>query len=57
LGVQIVRTTLGTTTGDLNLQAVAVPETATWGMMLLGFAGIGMAVRRTRKNGRIAQIA
>ena len=56
IGVQIVRTTAGTTTGDLNFSA-AVPEPATWGMMLLGFAGIGMALRRTRKNGQLAQIA
>jgi hypothetical protein len=34
----------------------AVPEPATWGMMLLGFAGIGMAVRRQRKPA-LAQIA
>jgi hypothetical protein len=35
-----------------------VPEPATWGMMLLGFAGIGMAVRRGRKRtGRLLQIA
>jgi hypothetical protein len=27
----------------------AVPEPATWGMMLLGFGGIGMAMRRRRK--------
>jgi hypothetical protein len=27
----------------------AVPEPATWAMMLLGFAGIGMALRRGRK--------
>jgi hypothetical protein len=26
----------------------AVPEPATWGMMLLGFAGIGLAMRRRR---------
>jgi len=31
-------------------QAVgSVPEPATWAMMLLGFAGIGMAVRRSKK--------
>jgi|tagenome__1003787_1003787.scaffolds.fasta_scaffold20169011_1 hypothetical protein len=27
----------------------SVPEASTWAMMLLGFAGIGMAVRRSRK--------
>jgi PEP-CTERM motif-containing protein len=35
-----------------------VPEPATWAMMLLGFGGIGMAMRRSRKsNGRLLQIA
>jgi hypothetical protein len=34
----------------------AVPEPATWAMMLLGFAGIGFAVRRSRKPG-LAQLA
>lgn len=29
----------------------AVPEPATWGMMLLGFTGIGLAMRRRRKLG------
>jgi hypothetical protein len=33
-----------------------VPEPATWGMMLLGFAGIGMAMRRRRRPA-LAQIA
>jgi hypothetical protein len=36
----------------------AVPEPATWAMMLLGFGGIGMAMRRGRKhNGRLLQVA
>ena len=35
-----------------------VPEPATWGMMLLGFAGIGMAMRRSRRrNGALMQVA
>ena len=33
-----------------------LPEPATWGMMLLGFGGIGMAMRR-RNSGRLLQIA
>jgi hypothetical protein len=33
-----------------------VPEPATWAMMLLGFAGIGVAARRRRGAG-LAQIA
>jgi hypothetical protein len=41
-----------------NGVAAAVPEPATWGMMLLGFAGIGMAMRRRRRsNGALMQIA
>jgi len=34
-----------------------VPEPATWAMMLLGFGGIGMAMRRRKANGRLLQIA
>ena len=39
-------------TGQIN----AVPEPATWAMMLFGFAGIGFAMRRRRQAG-LAQIA
>jgi hypothetical protein len=43
---------------SIELATGAVPEPATWGMMLLGFAGIGMAMRRGRKqSGRLLQIA
>src|SRR5205814_9167517 len=36
----------------------AVPEPATWGLMLLGFGGIGMALRRSRRrSGALMQIA
>ena len=35
-----------------------VPEPATWGMMLLGFGGIGMAMRRSRRrNAELMQVA
>jgi hypothetical protein len=38
--------------------AAPVPEPATWGMMLLGFAGVGMALRRSRRrSGALMQIA
>ena len=33
-----------------------VPEPATWAMMMLGFAGIGMALR-TKRTSKLAQIA
>jgi hypothetical protein len=35
-----------------------VPEPATWALMLLGFGGIGFAMRRgSKQNGRLLQIA
>jgi hypothetical protein len=38
--------------------ARGVPEPATWGLMLLGFGGIGMALRRSRRRaGALMQIA
>ena len=39
-----------------NLAIGAVPEPATWAMMLLGFAGIGVSLRRRRKPA-LAQLA
>jgi hypothetical protein len=43
---------------SINLAPNSVPEPATWGMMLLGFAGMGMAIRRSRRrNGALMQIA
>jgi hypothetical protein len=42
--------------GNLLLTTPAVPEPATWAMMLLGFAGIGVALRR-RNRPALAQIA
>jgi hypothetical protein len=40
--------------GTLNI--AAVPEPATWGLMLLGFGGIGFAMRRRRRPA-LAQLA
>lgn len=38
--------TVGGPPSRLTLNFTAVPEPATWAMMLLGFAGIGLTVRR-----------
>jgi len=51
--------TVGGTFGNVLLNSIVlpdVPEPATWAMMLLGFAGIGIATRRGRRLG-IAQLA
>jgi hypothetical protein len=40
----------GAFSGDLTFAAGAVPEPATWAMMLLGFAGIGSVARRRRNT-------
>jgi hypothetical protein len=54
---------LGTKTGGYSLVSQpipvnAVPEPATWAMMLLGFSGIGMALRRSRRrSGALMQVA
>jgi len=50
LGLQVTRSTAGTTTGDFNLSS-SVPEPSTWAMMILGFVGVGfMAYRRKDKQ-------
>lgn len=47
---------LGSYGGSLTFSPV--PEPATWGMMLLGFAGVGFQLRRQRRRtGVIAQLA
>jgi len=50
--------TFGAGAGAFNdtVNIAAVPEPATWAMMLLGFAGIGVATRRRRKP-VLAQVA
>jgi PEP-CTERM motif-containing protein len=51
----------GSYSGNLNLVAQAapggVPEPATWAMMLLGFGGVGFAMRRKKSMRAIAQLA
>ncbi|HEV2594857.1 MAG TPA: PEPxxWA-CTERM sorting domain-containing protein [Sphingomicrobium sp.] len=43
---------------DLQISIAAVPEAATWAMMLVGFGGIGFAMRRQRNGtARLAQVA
>ena len=48
----------GTVSGNASFYPGAVPEPATWAMMLLGFGGIGMAMRRSRRrSSALLQIA
>jgi hypothetical protein len=53
--------TNGQTFGNVLLSSFAVtpnvPEPATWAMMLVGFGGIGFAMRRNRKSMGLAQAA
>jgi PEP-CTERM motif len=43
---------------SITLASVAsVPEPGTWALMLLGFAGLGVALRRGRRGRALAQIA
>jgi hypothetical protein len=47
----------GVATGNLTFQpAAAVPEPATWAMMLLGFGAMGFAITRRRRT-VLAQVA
>jgi hypothetical protein len=39
-----------------NIDAPAVPEPGTWGLMVLGFAAMGLSIRRAR-GGKLAQLA
>jgi hypothetical protein len=46
----------GTNVTSMSFSAQAVPEPGTWALMLLGFGGIGLAMRRRRRPA-LAQIA
>src|SRR5205085_10749766 len=48
--------TQGGNVTTFSASTVAVPEPGTWALMLLGFGGIGMAMRRRRRPA-LAQIA
>jgi hypothetical protein len=39
--------------GTINIQTVAVPEPATWWMMIIGLGGMGFALRRRRRPAAI----
>ncbi|MHA6724263.1 PEPxxWA-CTERM sorting domain-containing protein [Sphingomonas sp. RS2018] len=39
--------------GTANLNATAVPEPATWGMLMVGFGAMGFAMRRKKTTTRI----
>ena len=43
--------------GSLSFTPTGVPEPATWAMMLLGFAGIGFQLRRSRRRAALPQFA
>jgi hypothetical protein len=46
---------LGSYGGDLTFAPTPVPEPATWGMMLLGFGGLGYIIRRRRQSAAYKQ--
>ena len=48
--------TAGSTVTITNLTS-AVPESATWAMMLLGFGAVGCAMRRSKKKQAVLQLA
>jgi hypothetical protein len=40
----------GALTGNVTIMAAPVPEAATWAMMILGFGGVGLMIRRRRRT-------
>ena len=47
----------GYSNGAIYTPHGAVPEPATWGMMLLGFVVMGMVLRRSRRSSALMQVA
>lgn len=45
---------LGDNSGGISLSVTAVPEPATWGMLLVGFGALGFAARRRRSSMSLA---
>jgi hypothetical protein len=50
IGMQITRATAGTSSGNLNLQISAIPESSTWALMLTGAVLVGFVSRRRRRR-------
>jgi hypothetical protein len=50
LAIEFVSRGLGHYAGTAEFTPAAVPEPATWAMMLLGFGGIGFAMRKKKKT-------
>jgi hypothetical protein len=54
-GINVWTDVNGVNTGFAAVQlSSAVPEPAAWAMMLLGFAGLGFAFRRSRRKAAFA---
>lgn len=45
---------IGSVNAGIDISVAAVPEPATWGMMLLGFLGLGAAFRMKRRTAPLA---
>jgi len=48
IGMQITRASAGTSSGNLNLQVSAIPESSTWALLLSGAVLVGFVTRRRR---------
>lgn len=48
---------VGGVVNNATIDVSAVPETATWAMMLFGFGAIGMTMRSRRRNVALPQLA